>query len=200
MKTESSRTKFERETEEFLVAALPMREYCSDEEIANTCKMDFIPSIPPGEYKKDVLLRILSNYDIKTNKDQQEEQYYTFVTGEVELLQSIMDEELCYVMFGLMLYKKKHPHSSGWIKLDKEELGEILYPKRKTPYKGLELIYKKGYEQGLIDFRVIGSKNPITCFSIPEVADSSPVFSINEQQIESCFQTYLSKDKKRATN
>ena len=89
----------------------------------------------------------------------------TFVVYEDEwnFLLNINNEEV-RALFGVLIYVAKiNWHDSGWIKYDEPQIMQLLG--MKDHKKFLELVHQAVKLK--LEFRVVGSKNPILCFKLP---------------------------------
>ena len=82
---------------------------------------------------------------------------------EWDFLLNIIDEEV-RALFGVLIYiAKTNWHNSGWIKYDEPQVMRLLGIKNHGKF--LELIHQAVTLK--LEFRVVGSKNPILCFKLP---------------------------------
>ena len=82
---------------------------------------------------------------------------------EWDFLLNIIDEEV-RALFGVLIYiAKTNWHNSGWIKYDESQVMRLLGIKNHGKF--LELIHQAVTLK--LEFRVVGSKNPILCFKLP---------------------------------
>lgn len=82
---------------------------------------------------------------------------------EWDFLLNIIDEEV-RALFGVLIYiAKTNWHNSGWIRYDESQVMRLLGIKNHGKF--LELIHQAVTLK--LEFRVVGSKNPILCFKLP---------------------------------
>lgn len=89
----------------------------------------------------------------------------TFVVYEDEwdFLLNVVNEEV-RALFGVLIYvAKTNWHDSGWIKYDEPQIMQMLGIRNHGKF--LELVYQAVKLK--LEFRVVGSKNPILCFKLP---------------------------------
>lgn len=128
---------------------------------------DFLPSFPKCDAKKTLMKHLLSEKQLDSTVLSD-----TFVDILQKELWWILDGEDSFVRRALLcfvVWKKLHPHPSGWIKYVPNEIMKPLF----TPKEIEEIIKKpcviqKCCNRGM-DMMVIGSKHPIVCYSLPEL-------------------------------
>lgn len=89
----------------------------------------------------------------------------TFVVYEDEwdFLLNVVNEEV-RALFGVLIYvAKTNWHDSGWIKYDESQIMQMLGIRNHGKF--LELVHQAVKLK--LEFRVVGSKNPILCFKLP---------------------------------
>lgn len=89
----------------------------------------------------------------------------TFVVYEDEwdFLLNVVNEEV-RALFGVLIYvAKTNWHDSGWIKYDESQIMQMLGIRNRGKF--LELVHQAVKLK--LEFRVVGSKNPILCFKLP---------------------------------
>ena len=89
----------------------------------------------------------------------------TFVVYEDEwdFLLNVVNEEV-RALFGVLIYvAKTNWHDSGWIKYDEPQIMQMLGIRNHGKF--LELVHQAVKRK--LEFRVVGSKNPILCFKLP---------------------------------
>lgn len=89
----------------------------------------------------------------------------TFVVYEDEwdFLLNVVNEEV-RALFGVLIYvAKTNWHDSGWIKYDEPQIMQMLGIRNHGKF--LELVHQAVKLK--LEFRVVGSKNPILCFKLP---------------------------------
>ena len=81
---------------------------------------------------------------------------------EYDFISQISDRDV-RILFAVLVYcARRNWHPTGWIKYDEQKVMELGGFKNHTRF--LE-VTQKASRQGL-DFRVVGSKNPILCFKL----------------------------------
>lgn len=81
---------------------------------------------------------------------------------EYDFISQIGDRDV-RILFAVLVYcARRNWHPTGWIKYDEQKVMELGGFKNRTRF--LE-VTQKASRQGL-DFRVVGSKNPILCFKL----------------------------------
>ena len=135
---------------------------------------NLLPSFPSGEYKKKMMRYLVENADGETDKIEEVACpfYEKELRGIFQILQKAptrmqgLDRGKC--MFLCMIYKKQHYHESGWIRFSPEA---ILSPA--CDKKEIDKIVKGDFFSCLVnygfDMRVIGSKSPTVCYTVPTV-------------------------------
>ena len=168
------KTKIELEVENFLKTSKNDVEMLDkDEEKFYDKYKDLRPSYPDGEYKK-----MLMRYFHFWNKTSSVEELtmYPIYRKEMDILQKIWDDgekkyedamRVC-LMTCCMVYKKAHPHANGWIKYEPEKIVGGLY----ADWYIQDFLKTNSFAELIpydFDMRVIGSKNPIVCYTVPTV-------------------------------
>lgn len=80
---------------------------------------------------------------------------------EIEFLKKINNYTTRKLMYAFIMYSKINPHPSGWIKYDKDIVYNLVDIDQAKNKEVVSDCCKNG-----LDLRVIGSKNPITCFCV----------------------------------
>lgn len=158
--------KFDREIREFLEAASGDEGLLLSSPDAFYEKYkDYLPSYPSGEYKKTLFNRVFLN-----NKEQVKVPETTplYSEEEVAFLSGIESAYLRKIMLCLLSWAKRHPHESGWVKYDLWAILDGFFTVQqidKVQHSGaMASLAQYGF-----DMRVIGSKNPIVCYMVPEL-------------------------------
>lgn len=179
--------KIDSEVKNFLVEALSLEsERKSDEEIVNELYEKSCPSFPKGEYKKLLLSKFLSDFR-SASKEYGGFEEVAITEKEWSWLASVKSIKTKKQLTCLLLWKKTHPHPSGWIKFDHEEIFSLLFSPKEIKQMDSDT---RGYTECFgkySELRVIGSKNPIVCYALPkELEEDSPNFlSVNIDDGES---------------
>lgn len=163
----SKDSKIDAEVQEFIVKALSSKnEGKTDEQIVEELWETSCPSFPKGAYKKKLLMRFLSDFR------RAQEEYVPFgdiviTQKEHEWLSKVKKVRTRKQLLCLIVWKKLHNHPSGWIRFDGEEIFSLLFSKKE--YKQMESEPRAYVDcfSNYSELRVIGSKNPIVCFSLP---------------------------------
>lgn len=186
-----SSDKFEIEAQQFIDGAIDMLEFCSEEEIINTFWVDALPSLPKGEYKRDVMLKLLHDYKVKMEAGELRGPLITFYKEEVKYMRSMEASDKIRFLYLVLttLYKEK-PHPSGFSRFDDHfalkkasKLGSF------GPFCPLDLknLIFTGFEM-----RVIGSKQPILCFKLPHAKFEGEIaFQCYEDELLDKFKEYI---------
>lgn len=88
-----------------------------------------------------------------------------FITStEVETLKTLEELSRKFLYLAL-LYSKLNNHPSGWINYERESFFKA-WGFKNLPDREKASAVQKCYEKGLIEFRVMGSKFPISCYKI----------------------------------
>ncbi len=112
--------------------------------------------------KIEEIVRILVAINPPSKKERQEE--FEIYKSEARYLQSVKNEADRKILFLLLAISKYDNHPTGWIKYNRDLLFNFWGLKLTNPQRS-EVI-KRCCENGAIDLRVIGSKNPIVCFKV----------------------------------
>lgn len=75
------------------------------------------------------------------------------------------------LFYSVIIYEKLHPHESGWIKFDIDELADIAFygnSKRDIRQEDFYPLVQYG-----LDMRVVGSKEAIPCYKLPDMFDEN---------------------------
>lgn len=112
--------------------------------------------------KIEEIVRLLVAINPPSKKEKQEE--FEIYESEVRYLQNVANEADRKILFLLLAISKYDNHPTGWIKYNRDLLFNFWGLKFTNPQRS-EVI-KRCCENGAIDLRVIGSKNPIVCFKV----------------------------------
>lgn len=112
--------------------------------------------------KIEEIVRILVAINPPSKKERQEE--FEIYESEARYLQSVQNEADRKILFLLLAISKYDNHPTGWIKYNRDLLFNFWGLKLTNPQKS-EVI-KRCCDNGAMDLRVIGSKNPIVCFKV----------------------------------
>nr|DAH11438.1 MAG TPA: protein of unknown function (DUF5401) [Caudoviricetes sp.] len=112
--------------------------------------------------KIEEIVRILVAINPPSKKERQEE--FEIYESEARYLQSVKNEADRKILFLLLAISKYDNHPTGWIKYNRDLLFNFWGLKLTNPQKS-EVI-KRCCDNGAMDLRVIGSKNPIVCFKV----------------------------------
>lgn len=201
MKTSLSLT-FEKEKARFLDLAEGMRAFCSIEEIAQICNAEksLFSSVPQGEARVAFLLKILKEAWEESARDTSMMKDDIVITStEVQFLHNIEDVNMQRAMFAFLLWRKSHPHESGWIRFDAEGIGEIAKQVGASSKFILTELVAEARKVNMIDMRVIGSKSPILCYSLPWdnvlVTSESETITFNTQEIKTVYDKFIKRGK-----
>lgn len=167
--------KFLKEEEEFLTAAVDMKVFCSNEEIANSLCDSYLPSIPNTPNKKDVLLKILQNQELKDEFETKT--LYPFYNSEIQFAESISEKKIKDVFYCLVLWRKINPHENGWIVFNREKILRLLFTSKEI--QGIKLEFFGKLKELGFEMAVIGSNKPISCYKIPKFEQDDVVFETN---------------------
>ena len=130
----------------------------------------FLVIYPEGEYKKKLVRDIMEAHLL--SEPESNLAAFPFYQKEIDILKSIYfsDPPIEYgddVMCALMLWKKQHPHEGGWIEYDIERILQYTFSASIIH----DIVHHKTTLQDLVrfgfDMRVIGSKNPTVCYTVP---------------------------------
>lgn len=144
-----------------------------------------LPHFPDGEYKKNFMKFLYETSSIPSAEN--ECICVSFYKKDCELLKKIKFEnqdnyeDLLLEMAALMFWKKAHPHENGWIKYEPCLIFDSIKDKIKDNFQNLTLdnLLKYGF-----DMRVIGSKKPIVCYTVPTSDDSDDEKAIDVKENE----------------
>lgn len=92
---------------------------------------------------------------------------------EYDLLLKYKGNYRKFLYSALWVYKWNW-HSSGWVEYDRESISSLLLSKVSLAQR--QQIIKDLFEDRIIDFRVIGSKHPVTCYKILVEDDSETYY------------------------
>lgn len=168
----SKNLKIDSEVADFIIKALSFESGgLTDEQVVEELADTVCPSFPNGEYKKKLLYRFL--YDFR----RAQEEYVHFddvriTRKEFEWLAKVKKIKTRKQLFCLIVWKKLHNHPSGWIRLDKEEIFSLLFTPNEIRQMNLDPYGYTDCFGGYSELRVIGSKNPIVCYRLPEEIES----------------------------
>lgn len=89
--------------------------------------------------------------------------------SEMKILSDITQPLSRKFLYAALIQAKQNYHHSGWIKYDRDSFFNVWKIKTLTEKEKVEAV-NICYDKGLIDFRVIGSKNPLVCYQVPFMA------------------------------
>lgn len=112
--------------------------------------------------KIEEIVRLLAAINPPSKKERQEE--FEIYESEVRYLQRVKNEDDRKILFLLLAISKYDNHPTGWIKYNRDLLFNFWGLKLTNPQKS-EVI-KRCCDNGAMDLRVVGSKNPIVCFKV----------------------------------
>ena len=151
-----------------LRAAVTYAEYERDPNGIYEKYKELLPSFPECEAKKMIFKSILE----ETPKEEEDHTLYPFYDDEVEWLLSVNGEKTRKAMLCFVFWKKKNPHETGWIRYEPEKIFGLLFSRREV----FDIIKRPALVTRCVayglDMRVVGSKNPIICYSLPKFEDS----------------------------
>lgn len=184
--------KIEKDYLEFFDACLyymKNTEETSIEEVVDKVYKNYIPSLPSGEYKKQILCDAFKKFYFTLSLTESEDPKVSFTSAEVKFLRGISKKEIKELFYLLFFYKKQHEHPSGWIRFDFEE---VVRPASqwivRTKYKreDMSALVEYGFEM-----RSIGSKAAIPCFKLPDIEDSENMFEVGYLDLEQKWGEYI---------
>lgn len=174
--------KFNEEVDAFINAVCSMTDEDRENEITNNYN-SYLPSIPNGEHKKNMLMRLYDEYEEELGmEDPDAIPFYENELAWVRKPRVVKEERL---LFCLLCQKKLHPHSSGWINLQFPTLLKYGFTSKEIGKVKLE-DFSKCNKYG-IKARVIGSNSPIVCFSIPIEPEGGSLYDVREKNLRSFF-------------
>ena len=163
------RNDFEHETE-MLFVLLDNAGEEGTESVITTYSAKLFLDIVDDRSRLALMRKLASNYWSKKHEDAL---MFVMTAGDIAACEAIPDAELKKLFYCLVVQKKLHPHSSGWVRLDWPAILTIAfedYEAKKIKIERLSDLRPYG-----MDMRVIGSKNPVLCFSIPDFATEEVV-------------------------
>lgn len=141
--------------------------------------------------KIEEIVRLLVAINPPSKKEKQEE--FEIYESEVRYLQGVENEVDRKILFLLLAISKYDNHPTGWIKYNRDLLFNFWGLKLTNPQRS-EVI-KRCCENGAIDLRVIGSKNPIVCFKVNfrsyDFANVVAELSFNDVSLIEFYDDYL---------
>lgn len=141
--------------------------------------------------KVEEVVRLLVTMNPPSKKERREE--FEIYDSEVEYLKNVGDATDRKVLFLLLAISKYDNHPTGWIKYNRDLLFNF-WGLRLTNSQRSEVI-KRCCENGAIDLRVIGSKNPIVCFKVNfrsyDFANAVAELSFNDVSLIEFYDSYL---------
>lgn len=158
--------KINKEVSEFLILASSLLDQGKDEEQIVEELIDTCPSFPKGEYKKKLLLKFLQDFKRSLEENLCLDEIVIY-QSEKEYLEKISDIDTRKQVLCLIIWKKMHDHPSGWIKFDREKVFKLIYTDKEFVEQEKNLKAYNNCFSNYAELRVIGSKNPIVCYSIP---------------------------------
>lgn len=111
------------------------------------------------KHKEEIFRTILSDNSIQYDFGGEDLVIYD---DEYDYIMSGKEHGISKILFAFLINSKIHPHESGWVKYEKEEILKLVDEKlcNKT-----RILLEKCLN-GFLDISVIGSKNPIICYKI----------------------------------
>lgn len=137
---------------------------------------EYFKTLPAGEYKKNILIKIFKNY---LNRDVEDGHREVKITkAHIDFLKGLPSDLIKRLFYSLIVRAAVKPHPSGWISLDYENT--IKYGlKEKDAKKAKIEIYSQCTPYGF-NCRVSGSTKPVLCFQLPEFKESEVVFTFED--------------------
>lgn len=130
---------------------------------------ELLPSFPECEAKKMIFKSILE----EAPREEEDLTLYPFYRNEVKWLISVNGEKTRKAMLCFVFWKKKNPHETGWIRYEPEKMFGLLFSRREV----FDIIKRPALVTRCVtyglDMRVVGSKNPIICYSIPTFGENA---------------------------
>lgn len=153
---------------------------------------EYLPSIPSGEYKKRVLLKLCEK--IKREKMLSFEKNVSLTVKEIEFLKAIPDDLIKRLFYSLILRSKVNPHSSGWISLDFQNTIKYGFCEKMVKKIRLEnLVACKPYG---FETQVSGSTNPVLCFRLPKIEESEIAIEFSTKDALSVYDEVVDDSNK----
>ena len=173
--------------EEVYPAVLYLAKKGQDEEntVAEICKYD-----RQFEMLSIVFERIAHELYIKAQEEIRQNVYVQITENELTFLKQIEDVGERKLLLLLLVAAKQSNHPSGWDNYAKTEYMRVLGVAKK-PEKYAAWI-QPACEQGYVELRVVGSKNPILCFKLSFRDDDGPVVGQIKtvSQLDTFFEEY----------
>ena len=137
---------------------------------------EYFKTLPAGEYKKDILIKIFKNY---LNRDVEDGHREVKITkAHINFLKELPSDLIKRLFYSLIVRAAVKPHPSGWISLDYENTIKYGLSEKDSKKAKIE-IYSQCTPYGF-NCRVSGSTKPILCFRLPEFEESDIVFTFED--------------------
>ena len=137
---------------------------------------EYFKTLPAGEYKKDILIKIFKNY---LNRDVEDGHREVKITkAHINFLKELPSDLIKRLFYSLIVRAAVKPHPSGWISLDYENTIKYGLSEKDSKKAKIE-IYSQCTPYGF-NCRVSGSTKPILCFQLPEFEESDIVFTFED--------------------
>lgn len=117
--------------------------------------------LPEGEYRESFIRDICD----RAVKDEENEKPYCLSTEELLYLSSIEEQWLKKIILCLILWRREEDEHRSYVKFDFDKIFSLLFSPKEI--KGLKREDLAPLSKYGIDFRVIGSKKPKTCYKLP---------------------------------
>lgn len=148
---------------------------------------EYFKTLPAGEYKKDILIKIFKNY---LNRDVEDGHREVKITkAHINFLKELPSDLIKRLFYSLIVRAAVKPHPSGWISLDYENTIKYGLSEKDSKKAKIE-IYSQCTPYGF-NCRVSGSTKPILCFQLPEFEESDIVFTFEDGRAAQMYEKII---------
>ena len=120
-----------------------------------------------------VFEKIARQLYLRAQDEIQQNVYVGITASEIDFLTDIDDVGERKLLLLLLVAAKQSNHPSGWDAYNKAEYMRVLGVAKKPEQYAAWI--KPACDDGYVELRVIGSKNPILCFKLSYRNDESPI-------------------------
>lgn len=148
---------------------------------------EYFKTLPAGEYKKNILIKIFKNY---LNRDVEDGHREVKITkAHINFLKELPSDLIKRLFYSLIVRAAVKPHPSGWISLDYENTIKYGLSEKDSKKAKIE-IYSQCTPYGF-NCRVSGSTKPILCFQLPEFEESDIVFTFEDGRAAQMYEKII---------
>lgn len=174
---------FDAQNQRFISDVKELEAFCSDEEIAETLMDSYFCEFPKGDIKKEFLVGLIRSNRREAEENEKEIRLYS---NELQFLLSLDDNKARLLYYLLLCWERLYPCEKEYIKFDFVNMMKLA---KEVPFaknikrEDIQCLLPYG-----IEFRCIGSQNPIVCYKLSDIEnDETDYVSFKRGDIGSFF-------------